>query len=82
MKNEATRRVGATTRLFIQMRHSFTTEIVKECVYPNSHSFFYNETQNFENGNQAAIYVFTTKYRISKVWPKRPIVFPTRKYEV
>ena len=31
-------------------------------LYPPSHSFFYNETQNFENCNQTAIHVFTMKY--------------------
>ena len=51
-------------------------------LYPNGHSFFYNETQNFENCNQTAIHVFATKYRILKVVPKRPFVFSTRKYEI
>ena len=51
-------------------------------LYSDGHLFFYNKTQNFETCYQAVIHNFTTKYRILKVVPKRPLVFPTRKYEI
>ena len=55
----------------------FCREIQILHLYLNNHSIFYSEMQNFENCNQTAIHDFTTKYRILKVVPKRPFVFPT-----
>ena len=42
----------------------------------NSHSCYYNEIQKFESCAHMAICFFTTKYKILKVVPKQPLVFP------